>query len=246
MNLRRIIIITTIIFVLVLIMKVIFLKNQKIEKENISQNEITNVQIQNANSTESNRGIQDNTTGKEIIRVSGIYDRTGYTMETINQEKYFVVLGKIKSIDGSTNYNPVENVYTTILSYGTLEITEIIKGNLEKGTIPIMVRGGTISWLEYEKGLEEAQKQKKGIQELTQEEKENRIVESRGLDEIKPEINKEYLCIMFYNQDYNKYMIDNYNDVFKEVKRENGKIYLKNNETGEWNQFTKIEDVIAR
>lgn len=241
MNSRKIIVITTIVFIAMLII-MIFLENQVPEKEDVSKNEVKNVQAQNINSEKKN----DNTLEKEVVKIGGIHDRFGYTMETINQEKYFVALGKIKSIDGSTNYNSAKNIYTTIMSYGTLEVTEIIKGNLEKGIIPIMVSGGKIPWLEYEKGLVEAQKQKKGIQELTQEEKENRIVESIGLDEIEPEIGKEYLCIMFYNEDYNKYKVDNSEDVFREVKREDGKIYLKNNQTREWQLFTKIEDIIVR
>ena len=244
MNSRKIIVITTIVFISMLMILLIFLEKQVPEKEYISKNEIKNVQA--INSEKKNDDINENTLGKEIVKISAIYDRVGYTMETINQDNYFVALGKIKSIDGSTNYNSVKNVYTTIMSYGTLEVTETIKGNLEKGMIPIMVSGGTLPWLEYEKGLLYAQKQKKGIQELTQEEKENRIVESIGLDEIQPKIDKEYLCIMCYSEDYNKYKVDNSDDVFREVKREDGKIYLKNNTTGEWKLFTKIEDAIVR
>ena len=221
MNSRKIIVITTIVFISMLMILLIFLEKQVPEKEYISKNEIKNVQA--INSEKKNDDINENTLGKEIVKISAIYDRVGYTMETINQDNYFVALGKIKSIDGSTNYNSVKNVYTTIMSYG-----------------------GTLPWLEYEKGLLDAQKQKKGIQELTQEEKENRIVESIGLDEIQPKIDKEYLCIMCYSEDYNKYKVDNSDDVFREVKREDGKIYLKNNTTGEWKLFTKIEDAIVR
>lgn len=236
MNKKNLIIVTTILSLVGLITLTFgVLKSNNDKRKLVAQQGTDNIQS------------TSNKFNDVVLTISGQSDIIPYTMEDINQEECYVVLGKLKSIDGATNYNPAKKVFTEIMSYGTLEITEVIKGNLNEKTIPILKSGGKISLAEYEKGLTEPQKQKQSMQQLLSKsasEKTTEFVEAKDLDTIDVELEKEYLCVLFYNVDYERYSLDTFPDVFREVKRENGQIYLMDNETGKYELFTKIEDII--
>lgn len=63
----------------------------------------------------------------------------------------YIVLATIKTIDGTTNYNEKAKEYTAIFTYGDMEITKVLQGNLELGEVPYIRLGGDIAFSEYEK-----------------------------------------------------------------------------------------------
>lgn len=169
--------------------------------------------------------------------------------EILNNDKYYVVIGKISSLDGATNYNEVTKEYTTVFSLGEMQILKDLKGNMGKDTINIMKRGGTISLEQYEKSLNQSQKQKQEFQALSQKytnQKANVKVEFKSLDESDIELNKEYLFVLMYNEDYDRYLINGFPYALKEVKIENSKMYFKNNETENFEQFSSFGETLNK
>lgn len=161
----------------------------------------------------------------------------------MKNDNYFVVLGKIKSIDGTTNYNFKTQEYTDIFSYGKLEIVDTLKGNIDGDIVDIMKLGGKITLSDYAKSLSPAQLQKEEMTNLLNTYSNSKsavYVESKNSEMVEPEIDKEYLFVMYYNNDYGKYILDTFPDAIKEVKREGSKISLKDNSTNEYKEFATI------
>lgn len=219
----------------------IFTKSQNINSTKIGQQD-TSMKLENINNN--------------VIQISGELDRTIPTTEDLfNDEDTLIVIGKLISIDGGTNYNPTKQVYTTICSIGQMEITQVIKGSFNSNTIKILKLGGEISFKEYEEGLSEAQKSKDGVNklfDLPEEEKEQKTVRLNYDDMIQPEIGKEYLFVLKYNSDYDRYIINSFAEGTREIKRElsltsrsnSENILVKNNETNEWEDLENLKDII--
>lgn len=169
--------------------------------------------------------------------------------EILEDKNYYAVIGKITSIDGSTNYNEVAKEYTTVFSLGKMQVLKDLKGNMKDNTINIMKRGGKISLAQYEKSLSESQKQKEEYQKLSQKyskQKASVQVEYKSLDELDIELDKEYLFILMYNPDYDRYLINAFPYALKEVKTENSKLYFKNHSTQNFEEFYSIDDTLNK
>lgn len=206
-----------------------------------------------------------------IIEISSALDRFTIptTEELFNDNTKIIVLGKIKSIDDGINYNPTQKVYTTICSIGTMEITEVVKGNLEQSVIPIIKMGGEVTLKEYEAGLSEPQKVKmEEMLNVSDEEKENTIIKSYYDEMVEPEIGKEYLFTLEYNSDYNRYLIYAFPEETREIQRidksenmnkatssstssnknsnntSNGTILVKDVTTGKWDNLEDLKSLI--
>ena len=109
-----------------------------------------------------------------------------------------------------------------------------------------MKRGGQISLEQYEKSLSESQKQKEAYQNLLNKYSKQKAtvkVEAKSLDEVDIELNKEYLFVLSYNEDYNRYLINAFPYALREVKIEGSKIYYKNNETKTFEEFSNLNDM---
>ena len=128
--------------------------------------------------------------------------------KTRSENAEYIVVGKIKSIDGATNYNEKKNKYTAILTYGQIEIKSVLKGNIKKKEIPFIRLGGEITFDEYEKSLTDSQKEKmKLLSAISDSEKATSYVSYAPNGDISIEEGKYYLMYMSYNADYDKYII---------------------------------------
>ena len=189
------------------------------------------------------KNIEDNV----VLTLGSNYDIYKMSEEEImNDDKYYVVIGKVTSIDGATNYSEATNKYTTIFTLGKMEVLKDIKGNMQNNSIDIMKRGGQISLEQYEKSLSESQKQKEAYQNLLNKYSKQKAtvkVEAKSLDEVDIELNKEYLFVLSYNEDYNRYLINAFPYALREVKIEGSKIYYKNNETKTFEEFSNLNDM---
>lgn len=167
----------------------------------------------------------------------------------------YVIIGKIKSIDGATNYNEKQKIYTSIFTYGKIEVETVLKGDISDIEIPFIRLGGDIKFSEYEKGLTTSQKEKMElVNTLSQEEKENSYVSYSPEGDIKIEEGKTYLMYMNYNTDYEKYICTYMQYGTREIDTKTLKnsiqttsnesneteIKVKNNDTGEWENLSDI------
>ena len=177
-----------------------------------------------------------------------------------NENAEFIVIGKVESLEGATNYNPITKEYTDIQTIGNIKIEKVIKGNLDKEIIPFIRTGGIIKFAEYEKGLKDAQRNKlqtlDAVKTLTTEEKQTKYVSSTIRDNISVENGKTYLMYLNYVEDYDRYGIVFLQDGLREVDVSNSKnlelnvlsaenyanIKVKNNNTG---KFESLSDVLG-
>lgn len=185
-----------------------------------------------------------------VLTVGSNYEVYKMSKEDIlNNKNYYAVIGKITSIDGTTNYNEVTKEYTTVFSLGKMQIIKDLKGNMKSDSIDIMKRGGKISLEQYEKSLSESQKQKTEFQALSKtyaSKKANVQVEFKSLDEVNIEMNKEYLFILMYNKDYDRYLINAFPYAIKEVKMEDSKMYFKDNSTNTFEEFADFGETLSK
>ncbi len=169
----------------------------------------------------------------------------------------YAVLAKVKSIDGCTNYNKTQKEYTAVMTYGNIEVLSVLKGEIKDKTIPFIKLGGEISFEEYEKGLEDSQKEKLDLtSKLTVTEKKTSYVSYYPNEDVKLEEGKIYLMYLNYNSDYDKYVceflqygtrevepstIQLKKSINSETRVENlNNVKVKNNETG---KFESLVDV---
>lgn len=169
----------------------------------------------------------------------------------------YIVLATVKSIDGTTNYNEAVDEYTAIFTYGKLEITKVLQGDLNLGEVPFIRLGGDIQFSEYEKSLKDSQKSKIDlVSTLTEEEKKESYVSYSPSGDIELEEGKTYLMYLNFNSDYNKYMCSFMQYGTREVDMStysndtsimtaselnaNDSILVKNNESGEWETLSSV------
>lgn len=149
-----------------------------------------------------------------------------------------IIIGKIKSIDGATNYNEKEKEYTFVSTYGIVQIESIIKNNSNfsiNDTISFVRMGGIISVYEYEKSLEQRQIIKQKIDKLSYDEKRNLYVKMYVENDIEPEEGKTYLMYLSYDNEANKYYIIGFESGLREYKKDTKQV--KNNETYKWEKI---------
>lgn len=240
---RKVIIFIVIVFAIIIATSIIVLSRQK-TKNVIAQDNKAQTNIKEGLNTEEN--INDDVvltlgTNYEIYKMS--------EEEIMKDENYYVVIGKVTSIDGATNYNESTKEYTTIFSLGKMEVLKDIKGNMETNSIEIMKRGGQISLEQYEKGLNESQKQKEAYQNLSKKYSKQKAtvkVELKSLDEVDIELNKEYLFVLSYNKDFDRYLINAFPYAIKEVKMENSNIYYKDRTTQTFEEFSNLQETLNK
>ena len=240
MRSKRLIIFIIIVSTIIVVSSIAILGKQK-SKNVIAKDNKEQININDNSSIEKN--IEDNV----VLTLGSNYDIYKMSEEEImNDDKYYVVIGKVTSIDGATKYSEATNKYTTIFTLGKMEVLKDIKGNMQNNSIDIMKRGGQISLEQYEKSLSESQKQKEAYQNLLNKYSKQKAtvkVEAKSLDEVDIELNKEYLFVLSYNEDYNRYLINAFPYALREVKIEGSKIYYKNNETKTFEEFSNLNDM---
>lgn len=241
---KRILITITIIIILVMMALGLLDLTRKNNEQVIAST--SNTKIDNTLKNSENIDYSDSMEDPNVVLTVGSnYDVNKMSSDEImNNNDYYLVIGKVTSIDGATNYNDKQNVYTTIFSLGKMEIIQDLKGNMKNNTIDIMKRGGKISLEQYEKSLTTSQKQKDEMKSLLNKyssQKSTKLVEAKSLDEIDVQLNKEYLFTLSYNKDYDRYLINAFPYAIKEVKRDGNKLLLKNNESNQFEEYSSIE-----
>jgi len=161
--------------------------------------------------------------------------------ETRNNNIENIVIGKIEKIGDSINYNKQKNVYTQIMTTGTIRIENVLKGKIDTSEINFQRLGGIISFVEYEKGLREEEKKKLDLcSTLSLEEKENEFVLYRPNNDIDIEEGKTYLMYLDYDADYEGYSFRFFEYGLREIKYDSEEILVLNNETKEWENITNV------
>lgn len=241
---KRILVITTIIVILIITSLVLLALTRKNNDPVIASTNNTKID----NTLKSSENIDNNNSTEDpnvVLTIGSNYDINKMSVDEImNNDDYYLVIGKVTSIDGATNYNDKQNIYTTIFSLGKMEIIQDLKGNMKDNTIDIMKRGGKISLNQYEKSLTTSQKEKDEMKNLLNKystQKSTKLVESKSLDEMDIQLNKEYLFTLSYNKDYDRYLINAFPYAMKEVKRDGNKLLLKDNESNQFEEYSSIE-----
>lgn len=127
---------------------------------------------------------------------------------TIANEAECIIIGTVESIDGMTNYNPTTGNYVMARTVGTINVSKVIKGNLNEDTISFIRLGGVVPLGEYLKSQPQAHLEKMGLNNLSQEDKENKYVKERMAGDIEIEENKTYLMYIAYSDYYDRYSIE--------------------------------------
>lgn len=128
--------------------------------------------------------------------------------EVLVDNSDFIIIGRVQSIDGVTNYNPTTKTYIDFpCTVGKIKVEKVLKGNLEEKNIPFIKIGGTISIQEYEKSLSKEEKEEMGFNKLTKEEKANLYVSKTMEEDVSIEENKTYLMYLCYDENYQRYSI---------------------------------------
>lgn len=167
-----------------------FIQDNRISK-NIIDNDISN----------SNSNVVDNITNSpQIIEMAeNSYGSIGTTQ--------YVLIVKIESILGSTNFSKKINNYSYPITNLRAKVLKVLKGNYELNTVDFYTFGGKIKLSDYEHGLLPADKVKLGIDNKSQEEKENTYItaipnSTTGMP--MPEVNNTYIVsLTFDNIMYN-------------------------------------------
>lgn len=176
--------------------------------------------------------------------------------EVRKENAEYVIIGRINSIDGSTNYNEEQDEYTAIFTYGQIDVITVLQGNIETTEIPFIRLGGEITFDEYEKGLTNSQKEKMDlVRTLTDDEKATSYVSYSPNGDIELEEGKYYLIYMNYNTDYDRYIcsymqygtrevdattLNNNIQTYSGIGNNSTGIRVKNNETGEWENLSDV------
>lgn len=254
MNNKKIIISVIIVAVTIIIINLTYycINNTK---NNIK--ETANLQQSNKNIIETEETVVANSDKKNIVLNLSSYldyaiDLTDNNARAENAD--YIVLATVKTIDGTTNYNEKAKEYTAIFTYGNMEITKVLQGNIELGEVPYIRLGGDIAFSEYEKSLKESQKTKMElISTLSEEEKKTSYVSYSPNGDISLEIGKTYLMYLKYNSDYDRYMCSfmqygtrevntaTYNNQTRTISTNND-ILVKNNESGGWETLSSVLD----
>ncbi len=162
-----------------------------------------------------------------------IYDNAN--TEELEDRSDCIIIGNVKSIDDVINYSEKTKEYMMTSTIGTITINNIIKSNQiigEDNEIPFIRVGGTISVAEYEKSLEPRQVIRQGINNMTQEEKENTYVKFSYENDVEIEEGKDYLIYLKYEQALDTYRIIGMEYGLKEYNGFTNEV--KDNETDSW------------
>ncbi len=162
----------------------------------------------------------------EVAHADTLYDYSN--SKVLAERADLIVTGKITNLGAATNYNPMQKTYGRARTPGTLEVEEVLKGNVQTETLSFMDIGGTIRYTDYEKSLLPAQKAKRDY--LMQKNgdmarKSTALVEQSVKNQLNLETGKTYILYLKYDEDFNKYVVFNqpygvkeYNLETKEVK----------------------------
>jgi len=151
-----------------------------------------------------------------------------------------VIIGRVKSVDGCSNYNEWKQTYDSdgIYTFGTIEVLQSVKGDLKEGqVIDYLKMGGIIGKEEYLKGVSDSVKNKKDFDPA----KMKPFISSYYADDVRIENGKEYL--IYLGNDFEKYMANRYAIFYlggglREVNLEEGSIL--NNFTGTWEDLDSL------
>lgn len=160
-------------------------------------------------------------------------------LDYLEENSSDIIIGKVKSIDGTTNYNEKNKSYTFVSTYGTIQVEGIIKSNSKfslNDTVLFARMGGEITVAEYEKSLEPRQIVRQKIDQLTEEEKKNLYVRMYIENDIEIEAGKTYLMYLSYDESTEKYAIIGFENGLREYNKNNNTV--KNNSTGEFESLT--------
>lgn len=160
-------------------------------------------------------------------------------LDYLEENSSDIIIGKVKSIDGTTNYNEKNKSYTFVSTYGTIQVEGIIKSNSKfslNDTVLFARMGGEITVAEYEKSLEPRQIVRQKIDQLTEEEKKNLYVRMYIANDIEIEAGKTYLMYLSYDESTEKYAIIGFENGLREYNKNNNTV--KNNSTGEFESLT--------
>ncbi len=179
------------------------------------------------------QGIDDNIMMEIVSEYDSIYDNSN-TSE-LEERSELIIIGTIQSIDGAINYNEKLQEYIMTSTIGKVQVNEIVKANSDisvNDTIDFIRNGGTISVAEYEKSLAPRQVMRQGLNNMTQEEKENSYVKVAYMDDVEIEEGKEYLMYLRYDENIDRYRIIGMQYGLLEYNESTNKV--KNNETQSW------------
>lgn len=172
-----------------------------------------------------------------IMEISSEYDSIYDNSDTSELEgrSELIIIGTIERIDGAINYSEKLQEYVMTSTIGRIRVNEIIKTDdniIAGGEIDFIRNGGTISVAEYEKSLTPRQVIRQGLDQMTQEEKENRYVKVAYMDDVEIEVGKEYLMYLKYDENMDRYRIIGMQYGLLEYNESTHQI--KNNETKKW------------
>ncbi len=169
-----------------------------------------------------------------VIGSKGDASHIGYATSyfTSGIDVKYVLAIRVNKILGYTNYSERQDKYSIPVTKFEAEVLKCFKGNVE-GKIEIHTTGGIISLADWEKTLNDEQKEKQGYNKMTQEYKENTYVEiviSLNLDRAKVEVGKVYLVCLeddsyFYDglRTVGTYGMKEYDINTNSIKENNGK-----------------------
>lgn len=163
-----------------------------------------NETVTNHNLSQSDKNI--------LFEISASYDSIydNANTEELEERSDFIIIGNVKQIDDVINYSPEINEYIMTSTIGTITVRNVIKSNgfiSENDEIPFIRVGGTIRVSEYEKSLTPRQVIRQGLDQMTQQEKENSYIKFSYEDDIDIENGKSYLIYLKYEQKLDRYRI---------------------------------------
>ena len=163
----------------------------------------------------------------EVSSYDTLYDFSDSAV--LAEHSDLVVVGKLKEIGTPTNFNAKTKKYGKACTPNNLEIMQVIKSddnqNLEE--VNFLNIGGLISYSDYEKSLLPAQKAKREYlmqQNGTLQAKSNMFVKQSVKDQLEIEEDKTYIVYLYYNENYDSYMVVNQPYGIKEYNANTGKI----------------------
>lgn len=164
---------------------------------------------------------------------------------SIANDAEVIIIGTVKSIDGTVNYNPVAETYVFPRTVGQVTVNKVIKGNLNYNEIPFMKSGGILPVSEYEKSLRESEISKMGLDKISEEEKKTTYVKEVMSDDIEIQEGKTYLMYLKYNQDYGCYIISyqkyGLREVDTNIESSNQAILNSNTRTIQSSEYSTIK-----
>ncbi len=135
-------------------------------------------------------------------------------------EKHNVAICQLWSIDKTTNKDPITQKYTSsVVTYGTLKVKKVLKGNLKVWNIKFTTAGGVISMDEYYKGMTPAeQKKTQWWERYTEEERKKLFINNNrfgSIDKLKEK--KDFICYLKYDTTDNTYVLKGFPEILREV-----------------------------